>query len=313
MKKFRITLLGLGIMAFTLMVASSVHAQATRTWVSGVGDDVNPCSRTAPCKTFAGAISKTAARGEIDALDPGGYGAVTLTKSVTIDGAGTMASILASGTTGVIVNDSLSGTPNTAVVVLRNLSINGTGSTPGVNGVTFLSGKSLTVENCIIHNFTSAAANGNGINVNMTNATATDVHVRDTTITNCRVGIRMTQPTGFVSANINRVDIQKMTSDGIQLQTSAFAEIRDSTIQFTAIGVNVTGAGSASVVGSLIAHNTTGIAVGSSTSRISTSQVLLNVTGVTFGGGALRTACDNMFDGNSTQFTGGALTNACAQ
>ena len=65
-------------------VASSAHAQATRTWVSGVGDDANPCSRTAPCKTFAGAISKTAAHGEISVLDPGPYGAVTITKSITL-------------------------------------------------------------------------------------------------------------------------------------------------------------------------------------------------------------------------------------
>src|SRR6266581_7170142 len=87
-----------------LFVASPASAQATRTWVSGVGDDVNPCSRTAPCKTFAGAISKTAASGEIDALDPGGFGAVTITKSITIDGAGTLCSINCSLTNGIIVN-----------------------------------------------------------------------------------------------------------------------------------------------------------------------------------------------------------------
>ncbi len=84
---------------------SSAQAQATRTWVSGVGDDANPCSRTAPCKTFAGAISKTADGGEINVLDAGGFGAVTITKSITIDGGGSFASILASGTSGVIIND----------------------------------------------------------------------------------------------------------------------------------------------------------------------------------------------------------------
>src|SRR6266478_3294290 len=83
---------------------SAAQAQAPRTWVSGVGDDANPCSRTAPCKTFAGAISKTAAGGEIDALDPGGYGAVTITKAITIDGGGgQVASVLASGTNGIVV------------------------------------------------------------------------------------------------------------------------------------------------------------------------------------------------------------------
>src|SRR6478736_3802896 len=88
-----------------ILYANPAQAQATRTWVSGVGDDANPCSRTAPCKTFAGAISKTAAGGEIDALDPGGFGAVTITKSITLDGQGTLASILASGTNGIIINN----------------------------------------------------------------------------------------------------------------------------------------------------------------------------------------------------------------
>src|ERR671939_1663914 len=98
-----------------LLCANIAQAQATRTWVSGVGDDANPCSRTAPCKTFAGAISKTADGGEIDCIDPGGFGAVTITKSVTIDGGGTFASILAAGTNGVNVNDSNSGAPNTKI------------------------------------------------------------------------------------------------------------------------------------------------------------------------------------------------------
>ena len=104
-------------------VAAPASAQATRTWVSGVGDDVNPCSRTAPCKTFAGAISKTAAGGEINCLDPGGFGAVTITKSITIDGNGQVAGVLVAGTSGIVVN-----APSTAHVVLRNLSFEGISS-----------------------------------------------------------------------------------------------------------------------------------------------------------------------------------------
>src|SRR6266568_3695702 len=104
MNKFRFTFNALAIAIFTFAFASMAQAQATRTWVSGVGDDANPCSRTAPCKTFAGAISKTAAGGEISVLDPGGFGAVTITKSITIDGDGTLAGILASLTNGIIVN-----------------------------------------------------------------------------------------------------------------------------------------------------------------------------------------------------------------
>src|SRR5580658_6257824 len=106
--------------AFTF-IATIAHAQATRTWVSGVGDDANPCSRTAPCKTFAGAISKTAPSGEIDALDPGGFGALTITKAITIDGGGgQVASVLVSGTPGITIS---AGPADR--VILRNLAING--------------------------------------------------------------------------------------------------------------------------------------------------------------------------------------------
>jgi hypothetical protein len=90
--------------ATLLSTASLAHAQASRTWVSGVGDDANPCSRTAPCKTFAGAISKTAALGEINTLDPGGFGVVTITKSITLDATAGLGGVLAAGTTGVIIN-----------------------------------------------------------------------------------------------------------------------------------------------------------------------------------------------------------------
>src|SRR5438045_9715468 len=101
--------------------AASVNAQATRTWVSGVGDDANPCSRTAPCKTWAGAISKTAEGGEIDALDPGGFGALTITKSITLDGGGgQVASVLAAGTNGIVV-----AAASNDVVTIRKLSIDG--------------------------------------------------------------------------------------------------------------------------------------------------------------------------------------------
>src|SRR6185369_1646074 len=117
MNKFRFTVKIFAIAIFMFAFASLAQAQASRTWVSGVGDDANPCSRTAPCKTWAGAISKTAPCGEIDALDPGGFGAVTITKSITLDGTGTMASILASLTNGVVINV---GSTND-VVTLRNI------------------------------------------------------------------------------------------------------------------------------------------------------------------------------------------------
>src|SRR5947208_9811811 len=116
MKVMRFTMLA---GALTALVTASAFAQATRTWVSGVGDDVNPCSRTAPCKTFAGAISKTATGGIINVLDPGGFGGVTITKSITIDGSPFMAGVLASGTNGILIN------APSGVVTLRGLDIEG--------------------------------------------------------------------------------------------------------------------------------------------------------------------------------------------
>src|SRR5882672_2231991 len=149
MYKFALPLtLSATILAFCAW-SGSAEAQATRTWVSGVGDDANPCSRTAPCKTFAGAISKTAAGGEIDALDPGGFGALTITKSITLDGGGgQVASVLVSGTNGIVISAGAADT-----ITLRNLRINGIGS--GINGVQYLAGAALIVENCDIFGFTA--------------------------------------------------------------------------------------------------------------------------------------------------------------
>lgn len=172
----------LKIMGLVLLTSSLMSAQASRTWVSGVGDDANPCSRTAPCKTFAGAISKTAAGGEIDALDPAGYGAVTITKAITIDGGGgQVASVLVSGTNGIVVQAGPSD-----VVILRNLRINGIGT--GINGIRFLSGKDLNVENCYIFGFTT-----NGVDVALNQGTAASVHVLNSVTKNLGgVGVRAT-------------------------------------------------------------------------------------------------------------------------
>ena len=140
-----------------LMVGFSTvtYAQATRTWVSGVGDDVNPCSLTAPCKTFAGAISKTAVNGEINCLDSGGFGAVTITKSITIKGVGVIGGILASGTNGIIINSA------TAKVVLEGLDIDGAGT--GLNGISIVTASKVAVINTTIRGFTQ-----NGINMTST-------------------------------------------------------------------------------------------------------------------------------------------------
>src|SRR5688572_25881826 len=132
---------------FASFAATHAYAQATRTWVSGVGDDVNPCSRTAPCKTFAGAISKTAAGGEINVMDAGAFGAVTITKSISIVNEGFHAGVLATvGVNAITVNAGVND-----IVVLRGLDINGAGT--GGNGIRFLAGRTLHVEDCRIYGF----------------------------------------------------------------------------------------------------------------------------------------------------------------
>ena len=141
------------VVCFTLTLASMAQAQATRTWVSGVGDDVNPCSRTAPCKTFGGAISKTLTDGEIDCLDPAGYGAVTITKSITIDCGGQFGWLVGEGPQSAIVINA----PGINVR-LRNLSIRG--QFGGGQGILFSAGNALFVENCTIWNFSNGAGLG---------------------------------------------------------------------------------------------------------------------------------------------------------
>jgi hypothetical protein len=140
----------LNLMAGIVLLSSigAAQAQVTRTWVSGTGDDANSCSRTAPCKTFAGAYSRTAAGGEINCIDPGGFGGIVISKSLTIDCGGTFGGVLVAGTNAIVINDSAAGT---IIVTLRNLSI--VGVSGATTGIRFTSGKILHVENVTVRGF----------------------------------------------------------------------------------------------------------------------------------------------------------------
>lgn len=190
---------------FLMSMHGVASAQATRTWVSGVGDDANPCSRTAPCKTFAGAISKTAAGGEISVLDPGGFGAVTITKAITIDGAGTLASTLNAASNGFVINAGVADK-----VVLRNLTINGAGS--GLNGIKFLAGESLLVDNVRITG--NNAASPNGVGILFLPAGASRLIVTNSVIANNITGGILVAPSGTGTAQV--------TVTGTQLSGGAF-------------------------------------------------------------------------------------------
>jgi hypothetical protein len=170
----------LAFVACMFLGTSIASAQATRTWVSGVGDDANPCSRTAPCKTFAGAISKTAAGGEISVLDPGGFGAVTITKSITITGVGENASLLASGTNGININAGVND-----VVTLHNLQINGAAT--GLVGIRFNTGAALVIENVRVFGFATGietyVGNTSVNNSSFSNNRSFGVHAQGGTLT----------------------------------------------------------------------------------------------------------------------------------
>jgi len=203
-----------GILVLSTFV-SVAHAQATRTWISGVGDDANPCSRTAPCKTIAGAISKTAVAGEIDALDPGGFGAITITKSITLDGSAALAGILVSGTNGITVQAGSSD-----VVIIRNFDIDGIGT--GLNGISIRSAGDVRIENCKIYGFAQG-----GI---FDNRAGGHLAVKDTVISNNAMSgiIIDAGATSTLAVNVERVQMHSNGNAGFAITNGAQAVVSNS-------------------------------------------------------------------------------------
>jgi hypothetical protein len=276
--------------------STAAHAQATRTWVSGVGDDANPCSRTAPCKTFAGAISKTASGGEINVLDPGGFGAVTITKPITISSECFEAGVLVSGTNGIIVN-----VPNaTDVVVLRGLDFEGLGT--GLSGITVLTGGTVQVEKCTINKFTVS-----GINFVPTVANS-KLQVVDTIVRNCgnfggATGQAiMINPTNGAKAELSNVKLENsvvgLRAQGTNSQTEVNNSVASGNVQagFSAAG----GSAVVNIEKSVSTHNGTGINSAGGTNMalgnnsITDNTTLASISGTVFtfknndvGGGTL--------------------------
>jgi hypothetical protein len=311
-------------MFFCMLLGAAAHAQASRTWVSGVGDDANPCSRTAPCKTFAGAISKTAAGGEIDVLDPGGFGAVSVTKSITIDGSvASTAGVLVAGTNGITVSDSGAGT---AVVTLRNLDFEGlgfTGTGTGVRGISFLSGAALQVENVTIRNFRDTT---NGAGIFIAPSTAAKVSIVDSVVTgngtnsgNTTQGGIVIEPSASVAVMVSIDDVtMENNSLGIRADTtsapsgSIFLAISDSESTnnlfggITAFTPSGGTANSSHVTMEINSSTITGIGTGlnangpGSTMRVGMSVVAGNATGAQIQNGATLTSYgDNQISDNT--------------
>ncbi|HYU24757.1 MAG TPA: right-handed parallel beta-helix repeat-containing protein [Thermoanaerobaculia bacterium] len=277
----------------TLGIAALAQAQATRTWVSGVGDDVNPCSRTAPCKTFAGAISKTASPGIINCLDPGGFGAVTITKAITIDCTGTLGSVLSSGVQGVVVN-----ALTTQNVVLRNIDINGAGTTLGTNGVNVIQAKS-------VHLYGVYIANYSGQGVQTTNTS----NVISLALTNCQinnvgVGVKAASTsTGTTLLTVSESEVSN-NANGIDVAAaSSSAQVFNSVIsKNTGFGFQVEpGSSGALLESDSISFNGTGViagTTGSPTVRISRCAIHANFTNGLSGPGTTKCFSNNVIDGN---------------
>jgi hypothetical protein len=252
-------------------------AQATRTWVSGVGDDANPCSRTAPCKTFAGAISKTAPGGEIDALDPGGFGALTITKSITLDGGGgQVASVLVAGTNGIVV----AAQPGDKVII-RNLRLDGLlgagNANAGLDGIKFISGTDLNVENVWVFGFANncieAALGSNA-----------SVHIINTVTKNCgQDGIRVATTSGIVQVGIDDSQVMLSGGNGVNAADNCRVVINRSFIEHAAsAGVNATASAGNTIV------------------TVDHSDISFNGNGVAISGGAQAILADNKVAFNST-------------
>lgn len=305
-------------LAVFLLGSASSFGQATRTWVSGVGDDVNPCSRTAPCKTFAGAISKTAAGGEISTLDPGGFGAVTITKSMTIDGIGGGASsILASGTNGVVINAAA-----TDVVTIRNVQINGgTSAVPGLSGIRVFNAKAVHIENCEIYNFSN-----NGVLVDLTGAgplpPTVEIFIKNCTFRNINTAaaggngaVLVKPPVGVNVALSMENTSMDQCAYGLRVEDRGTATLKSCfSGNNTNHGYLAVGSAAAAVINleNCVAANNNNNATSSgvqsfgafSTVRLSNSTVFGNRTGIiTQGGATFISFGNNRVSGNGTNAT----------
>lgn len=297
----RIALVALAIGLFAPLIASApANAQATRTWVSGVGDDANPCSRTAPCKTFAGAISKTAAAGEINCLDPGGFGAVTVTKSITISCEAGTAGVLVSGTNGIIFNAGVND-----YLFLKGLDIEGFGT--GINGITFLNGGFLHVEDCVIRRFT-----GSGISITAGGATGFQIS-RTTVFSNGNgstgTGINIAPPAGGTSKGvIERVIADRNTvgisgnATGGNVNINIYDSVATGNTLAGIVATGGSGAANVMVMRSTASNNATGIQNngGNATLRVGDSAIQGNGNGVA---GTVASYGTNQLDGNNTNGT----------
>ena len=285
-----------------LLASAPAHAQATRTWVSGIGDDANPCTRTAPCKTFAGAIAKTAAGGLINCLDPGGFGTVTITKSITLACNDVGGGILSTQSNGVVINAAATDT-----VLLRGLEIHGAGT--GLSGVRILAAAAVQIEDCIISGNVSAAPNGAGINV-LTAASTTLLVSRTSFFQNAGAAILVKPTGGGVTATLDRIVASRSGSVVVADTTAGGAginlTIKDSSVHGNSVaGISATTSGGGIgilVLRTSLVGNGTALATSGANSTIRVGESALTGNG-TAGSGNVLSYGTNQSDGNGNNGT----------
>lgn len=288
--------------ALVLALAPPALAQNARSFVSGQGNDANTCTLASPCRTLQRAHDQTNAGGEIDVLNPAGYGALVINKAISVvnDGVGTAGVIVASGGTGILINAGVNDAVN-----IRGLTVEGGGV--GKNGIQFNTGKSLTVENCIIRHVTLR-----GIRF-LPNA-ASRLSVSNSLVAdNGDNGIEVIPVTGSgtVTAIFNRVQTNNNANNGIEISGDSGVSITASVYDSVSSGngnsgfVILTFSGAPAklmVFRSASVNNGFGVfAQGAGAIlRIASSLVTGNGTGWTVNGAVVQSYGNNSIDGNAS-------------
>ena len=256
-------------------ISAPAHAQATRTWVSGTGNDADPCSRTAPCKTFAGAISKTATNGIINCIDNGGYGAVTITRSMTIDCHETLASVLTNeqSPTGIIINVTGAADPKDTLRTVRLRNIDIAGVNAASTGISILAGAAVILEDMSITGFTKT-----GISDTRTEG-KTSLVVKNSIVAN-NAGAGISAQAQDNSVRLDNVHSLKNAYGAAFGKTNNGAITRSVFSNNTIAGVETDSGASVMMESSVVSYNTTGIASSGSPFAFANSDVVFNGAGV---------------------------------
>jgi hypothetical protein len=286
--------------------AASAQAQAPRTFVSAAGSDSNPCSFAAPCRHFQAAVNATSAGGEVDALDPAGYGPITITQSITIEGQGW--SYIAPPINGNGITIAFPGGEDS--VVIHGVSLNGAGITGATTGIAFNSGGRLIVRDCVVQNFSF-------IGIEIRPSGLISFAVTNTTLSNDGIGISYIVPNGTAEAMgfIDHV-VQSGSTNGIEIDvttnSAANVAISNSIFNGNDFGILVNGASAfgVSIDNTHTTNNSIGgiRATGVVTVLLSRSVISFNDTGILNGtNNSFFSYQDNRIDGNNSDISGGAL------